>query len=110
MTFSKGDLMKLTRNDEGVDSAIPNYIVDEMKKLGFNEQDIIYAIAYSYNNNSTMGLPIILPLEFIKLLENTKIDIKDKNGELLNLGTNYTLADLIKSLLTGYDNWEIRLK
>jgi hypothetical protein len=109
MAFTKGDLMKLTGNDNSVDSAIPEKLVDEMKRLGFNASDVIYAIAYSYKDNS-FGIPINLSLEFIKLLENTKIEVMNNEGLMVTKEMNYTLADFMLSYLTNTDRWELRIK
>jgi hypothetical protein len=109
MTFSKEDLMKLTKNTTGVDSAIPESWLQQAEKLGFDRQDIIYSYGYSYKGNS-FGKPLNLPLEFIKILGKTEIEVKNNKGELISIGTNYTLADFIQSFLTNTDKWEIRLK
>jgi hypothetical protein len=109
MTFSKEDLIKLTENTTGVDAAIPEHWLQEVEKLGFDRHDIIYSYGYSYKGNS-FGKPLNLPLEFIKLLEQTEITIKDINGKKLGIGREYTLAEFIKSFLTNTDKWEIRLK
>ena len=104
MALSKGDMMEMTGNDEHVDSAIPEYLVEQLKTAKFNIDDVLYAIAYSYKDSS-LGRPILLPVAFIKLLENTNITIELACGVM-----NVTLMDFIKSLLRNDERWEIRLK
>jgi hypothetical protein len=120
--LSKGDLMNLTNNDCGVDSALPEYWLQEVEKLGFNRDEILYSYGYSYKNSS-FGKPLNLPLEFIKTLEDTKIEVIDdktnqpikiyewNKEDKIELTNKIPLIDIIKSILLGnIDQYEIRMK
>jgi hypothetical protein len=106
--LSKGLMMELTKNTTGVDSALPQWFIDEAKKLGFDDQQILFMYGYSYKDN-TYGKPLNLLIEFINMLEETKLTIHDKDGEVITYHQP-TLMEFILSLLQHTDHWEIRLK
>lgn len=52
MALNKGDLMKLTDNDRGVDSALPQPWLDKMSREMLIDYDSArFWYAYSYKNN-----------------------------------------------------------
>ena len=53
MALNKGDMMKLTGNDRGVDSALPQHWLDKMSREMLIDYDSArFWYAYSYKNNS----------------------------------------------------------
>jgi hypothetical protein len=108
MSLSKGLMMELTKNTTGVDSALPDWFVKACKELGLDDQQILFMYGYSYKDN-TYGKPLNLLIEFINLLEETKLTIHDNDGNVITYHQP-TLMELIISILKNYDHWEIRLK
>ena len=107
--LSKGDLMELTNNTTGVDSALPEPLVDQLQKMGLDRHDILYSYAMSYKDNS-FGKLVNLSIALLELLDKTPINIIDSKGEAIDIGNNYTMMDFIKSLIQNPDYWEIKVK
>ena len=104
---SKGDLMKLTDKDHGVDSELPQHWLDKMSHemlLQYNNVCMWYA--WSYQNNSG-GRPIHLGEEFIHVLQSTKIQLKWPRSEQM---FEISVMDIVVSLLEKQDNLVISVK
>lgn len=107
---SKGTLMKLTKNCEGVDSALPEPWLEQVTRLGFDRHEILYSYGYSYKDNS-WGRPISLPVAFLELLENTPLECHDQQGEIIETYNGKpSLMDFVMSILDSSDKWKIQLR
>lgn len=103
---SKSDLMKLTGNYDNVDIALPEPWLQKLTELGLDRRETLYSYAYSYKDNS-LGKPINLPLEFIKKMENTKIQLKWPHCEDM---IEISIMDIAISLLENQGNLEIKMR
>jgi len=72
--MNKLELMQLTEF-ENADSAMPELWLEEMGKAGFDRNDLLSSIAWSYKK-SIWGEPVILPLEFLRMMESTRVTVK----------------------------------
>ena len=106
MALNKGDMMKLTGNDRGVDSALPHPWLDKMSREMLIDYDSArFWYAYSYKNNSG-GKPVHLGEELIHKMGEVIIDIRDRDG---NIVSAYTILGIVESLLKHPDKVEIRI-
>ena len=106
MALNKGDMMKLTGNDRGVDSALPQPWLDKMsKEMELPYDSVMFWYAYSYKGNS-YGKPIHLGEELIHKMGEVIIDIRDRDG---NIVSAYTILGIVETLLKHPDKVEIRI-
>jgi len=99
--MNKLELMQLTEF-ENADSAMPEPWLEEMGKAGFDRSDLLFSIAWSYKKSS-WGAPVILPLEFLRKMEDVRVTVK--------IGNNHADVPLFKlvTMLMKHD-YEVRLE
>ena len=98
--MNKLELMQLTEF-ENADSAMPEPWLEEMEKAGFDRHDILISIAWSYKKER-WGAPVILPLEFLRKMEDTYITVN-----MGNCHTEMSISDLVMKLMKY--NYEVRI-
>ena len=104
--MNKGELMRLTNNNDNVDSALPEPWLQKLEQLGLDRHETLYSYAYSFKQNSR-GKAINLPLEFLRLLDNTKTNVNWARGKTT---LEVSLLDIVISLLENQDTIEINAK
>jgi hypothetical protein len=101
--MDKGMIMAYTGKSNGVDSAIPQNLFDNLLKAGFNSDDIAFDIAYDYQEKN-WGVPIILSLVFFRMLSEKKIPVKSKKD---NEKWEVSIMDLVQTLIENPKSVEI---
>ncbi|MDD5353418.1 MAG: hypothetical protein PHS93_09680 [Candidatus Omnitrophica bacterium] len=101
--MDKGMMMTYTRKSNGVDSAIPQSLFDNLLKAGFAHDDILFDLAYDYQEKN-WGVPIILSLVFFRMLSEKNIQVKSKkDGDKWEV----SIMDLVQTLLENPKSVEI---
>ncbi len=104
--MDKGMIMAYTGKSNGVDSAIPQNLFDNLLKAGFNHDDVLFDIAYDYQEKN-WGVPIIMSLVFFRMLSEKKIEVKSKkDGDEWQV----SIMDLVQTLIENKNSVEILVK